>query len=160
VIVDRFDFKPLTKIVIKKNEEVKSIIHSIKEIKDNLLNEKGEYYKNKKFASIKITFDIDTFNKLKKTTYSGLLNKSILLHKDYKFIKENPIINVLITIFPIDNYGSIDLLNSWSSKINYFIDDFSHIKFNLKNVEVLMRLVADSVIKTNIEGISYKNLSL
>ena len=56
VLADRIDFKPLIKTIIKNNEEIKNIIHSIKEIRDNLLDEKGEYYKGKKLASIKINF--------------------------------------------------------------------------------------------------------
>lgn len=161
VLADRIDFKPLTKITIKDDEENRSVIHSIKEIRDNLLDEKGEYYKGKKLASVKITFYEDVINKLEKINYKGFLNNSILIHKDYAFIKEKPILSVLITIFPINEEGGIDPENSWGIKVNYFIDDFSGIKFKLKNVEVLMRLVSDSVIKSDLnEGITYKNLSL
>jgi len=161
VLADRIDFKPLMKITIKNDEEIKNIIHSIKEIRDNLLDEKGEYYKGKKLASIKINFNDDITNKLEKCNFTGLLNNSILLHKDYAFIKEKPILNVTITIFPIDDNGSINPENSWGIKVNYFIDDFFAIKFKLKNVEVLMRLVSDSVIKSNLnEGITYKTLSV
>lgn len=161
ILADRIDFKPLTKTIIKNNEEIKNIIHSIKEIRDNLLDEKGEYYKGKKLASIKINFNDDISNKLEKCNFKGFLNNSILLHKDYSFIKEKPILNVTITIFPIDDNGSINPENSWGIKVNYFIDDFCGIKFKLKNVEVLMRLVSDSVIKSDLnEGISYKTLSI
>lgn len=161
VISDRADFKPLTKIVIKDEEEIKTIIHSIKELRDHLLDEKGEYYKGKKLASIKINFIDDIVNKLDKLNFTGLLNNSILAHKDYVFIREKPILSISITIYQIDNNGSINPNNnnSWSLKVNYYIDDFSGIKFKLKNVEVLMRLVADSVIKTNLnDGMTYKNL--
>ncbi len=41
VIADRADFKPLKKITIIKKKEIKTNIHSIKEIKDNILDEKG-----------------------------------------------------------------------------------------------------------------------
>ena len=161
VLADRIDFKPLMKIIIKNDEEIKNIIHSIKEIRDNLLDEKGEYYKGKKLASIKINFNDDITNKLEKCKFKGLLNNSILLHKDYAFIKEKPILNVSITIFPIDDNGNINPENSWGIKVNYFIDDFFGIKFKLKNVEVLMRLVSDSVIKSDLnEGITYKTLSV
>jgi hypothetical protein len=161
VLAERSDFKPLTKTVIKNNEEIKNIIHSMKEIRDNLLDEKGEYYKNKKLASIKISFHEDVINKLEKSNYNGFLNDSILLHKDYLFIKEKPIISISITIFPIDEEGTMNPENLWGIKVNYFIDDFTGIKFKIKNVEVLMRLVSDSVIKSDLnEGMSYKNLSL
>lgn len=160
VLADRADFKPLTKTIIRNDEEIKTVIHSIKELRDHLLDEKGEYYKGKKLASIKITFHEDVINKMHKTNYNGFLNNAILTHKDFLFIKEKPILTITITIFPIDNEGSIDHESSWNLKVNYYIDDFSGIKFKLKNVEVLMRLVSDLVIKTNLDkGITYKNLS-
>lgn len=161
VLADRIDFKPLTKTIIRNDEEIKNIIHSIKEIRDNLLDEKGEYYKGKKLASVKINFNDDISNKLEKCNFKGFLNNSILLHKDYAFIKEKPILNITITIFPIDDNGNINPENSWGIKVNYFIDDFCGIKFKLKNVEVLMRLVSDYVIKSDLnEGITYKTLSV
>ena len=131
-------------------------------MKDNLLDEKGEYYKGKKLASIKITFHNDIVNKLENINYNGFLNNSLLLHKDYLFIKEKPIFNILINIYPINDNGTINPNdNSWGLKVNYYIDDLTNIKFKLKNVEVLMRLVADSVIKTDInDGITYKNLAI
>ena len=160
VLAERADFKPLTKTIIKNDEEVKTIIHSMKELKDHLLDEKGEYYKGKKLANIKITFYEDIISKMEKTNYNGFLNVSILNNKDFLFIKEKPILTIAITIFPIDNSGTINHENSWDLKVNYYIDDFSGIKFKLKNVEVLMRLVSDSVIKTDLNnGITYKNLS-
>ena len=112
-------------------------------------------------ASVKITFFEDVTNKLDKLNFNGLLNNTILAHKDYTFIKEKPVLSIAIIIYPIDNNGSINSNNenSWSLKVNYFVDDFSGIKFKLKNVEVLMRLVSDSVIKTDLnEGMTYKNL--
>jgi hypothetical protein len=160
VLADRSDFKPLTKTTIKNNEEIKTIIHSIKELKDHLLDEKGEYYKGKKLASIKITFNEDIFEKMNNVDYNGFLNNTMLNHKDFLFIKEKPILTIVITIFPIDEIGTINYNNSWNLKVNYYIDDFSNIKFKLKNIEVLMRLVGDSIIKTDINnGITYKNLS-
>lgn len=160
VLADRADFKPLTKITIKNNEEIKTIIHSMKELKDHLLDEKGEYYKGKKLASIKITFNEDIFNKMISAEYDGFLNNSILTHKDLLFIKEKPILIITITIFPIDESGTINHNTSWNLKVNYFIDDFINIKFKLKNVEVLMRLVSDSIVKTDLnKGITYKNLA-
>ena len=50
IIADRSDFKPLKKDITIKKKITKANIHSIKEIKDNILDEKGEYYKDKKFA--------------------------------------------------------------------------------------------------------------
>lgn len=160
VLADRADFKPLTKTTVKNNQEIKTIIHSIKELNDHLLDEKGEYYKGKKLASIKISFFNDVIDKLDKTTFNGFLSPSIINHKDFSFIKEKQILSITITIFPIDETGYINHNNSWNLKVNYFIDDFSFIKFKLKNVEVLMRLVSDSVIKSDLNnGITYKKLS-
>jgi hypothetical protein len=163
VLSDRADFKPLIKTIIKDEEEFKTIIHSIKELRDHLLDEKGEYYKGKKLASIKITFNEDIINKLEKLKYSGTLNNSILVHKDFTFIKEKPILSIGITIFQIDDFGSINTNDdsSWGLKVNYCVDDFSGIKFKLKNVEVLMRLVSDSVVKSDLNnGITYKQLAI
>jgi hypothetical protein len=163
VLSDRADFKPLIKTVIKDEEEIKTIIHSIKELRDHLLDEKGEYYKGKKLASIKITFNEDIINKLENLNYSGTLNNSILAHKKFTFIKEKPILSIGITIFQIDDFGSINPNDdsSWGVKVNYCVDDFSGIKFKLKNVEVLMRLVSDSVIKSDLNnGITYKQLAI
>ena len=55
---------------------------------------------------------------------------------------------------------NIKILNDkWELKVNYYIDDFRTLNFKLKNIEVLMRLVMDSVITTkSISGINYKTL--
>ena len=146
IITDRSDFKPLKKIIKKKNEEIITNIHSIKEIRDNLLNIKGEYYKDKKFAEIKIN-----------------LNEEILSYlniiKEYNNIKNKNILTIHITIFLIGIDGSINFENKWELIVNYKIDDFRTLNFKLKNVEVLMRLASDSIITTNnLNGISYKKL--
>ena len=53
----------------------------------------------------------------------------------------------------------LNLENKWELLVNYYVDDFRTLNFKLKNIEVLMRLAADSVITTNtIDGISYKKL--
>lgn len=161
ILADRADFKPLTKITFDNdNDEIKTVIHSIKEIKEHFLDEKGEYYKGKKLSSIKIIFYEDVINKMEKCNYSGLLNNSLLNHKDFLFIKDKPVLSIIITIFPVNELGKIDHENSWNLKVDYYIDDFCGIKFKLKNIEVLMRLATDSVIKTDInKGITYKKLS-
>jgi hypothetical protein len=165
VISDRVDFKPLTKIIIKDEDEIKSSIRSIKEIRDHLLDEKGEYYIGKKFANIKVQINSDILTKLTNLKYKGVINKAILIHKDFKDIIDKPILSVIINIYVIDDDGNINTTNpsdsnSWGLKVNYYIDDFSTIKFKLKNVEVLMRLVADSVVKSDlIKGISWKNIA-
>lgn len=158
VITDRADFKPLTKIVNKAGKEIKQIIHSIKELRDNLLNEKGEYYKNKKLSSIKISFDSGVLSKLEKLDYVGILTPHILNKSEFLFIKDKPILSIEINVYPVDSSGNINSNFSWGAKVNYYVDDFTGIKFKLKNVEVLMRLVSDSVIKSNLDGITYKNL--
>lgn len=148
VIADRSDFKPLKKNITIKKKLIKTNIHSIKEIKDNILDEKGEYYKDKKFAEIKIEVDDNILSKVDNI-------------REYKNIKNKVILVVNIIIYLIGTDGSINFENKWELKVNYYVDDFRTINFKLKNIEVLMRLAADSVITTNsIKGISYKNLSL
>lgn len=148
IIVDRSDFKPIKRIINIKNKELKVNIHSIKEIRDNILDEKGEYYKDKKFADIKITIFEDILEQIDNI-------------KEYKNLKNKILLSVYIIIYPIDNYGDIDIENKWELKVKYFIDDFKTINFKLKNIEVLMRLVADNIVSTkSTSGISYKKLSI
>jgi len=148
VIVDRSDFKPLKKQTIIKRKEIKTNIHSIKEIRENILEDKEEYYKNKKFAEIKIIIDDDILQKIDNI-------------KEYKNIKNKIILSVDIAIYLIDSNGLINLDNKWNLKVNYYVNDFRTLNFKLKNIEVLMRLAGDSVIITNsIKGISYKKLLL
>jgi hypothetical protein len=148
IIADRADFKPLKKIDTIKKKEIKTNIRSIKEIRDNILEEKGEYYKDKKFSEIKINVDEDILSKVNDI-------------RQYKNIKNKIIMSTHITIFLIGDDGSINLENKWELKVNYYVDDFRTLKFKLKNIEVLMRLAADTVITTNsINGISYKKLLL
>lgn len=155
VIADRADFKPLKKETGKKKTSKtktkpnpKPNIHSIKEIRDNILEEKGEYYKDKKFAEIKIDLDEKLLEKVNDI-------------KQYKNIKDKTLLTVSITIYLIGGDGSLNLENKWELKVFYVVDDFRTLNFKLKNIEVLMRLAADSVITTNqITGISYKKLQL
>lgn len=154
VVADRADFKPLKKTIpdkktlTNKKKQVKTNIHSIKELKENLLEEKGEYYKDKKFAEIKISIDDSILGKIDDV-------------REYKNIKNSILLTVHIIIYLIGETGTINLENKWDLKVNYFVDDFRTLNFKLKNVEVLMRLVADSVIITNSsKGISYKSLLL
>ena len=146
IIADRSDFKPLKKINIEKKKEIKTNIHSIKEIKDNLLKIKGEYYKNKKFSEIKIVLDTNILDKVNDI-------------RQYINIKNKVILTVYITIFLIRPNGTISFDNKRELIVKYIVDDFRTLNYKLKNVEVLMRLCADSVITTNtIEGISYRKL--
>lgn len=148
VIADRADFKPLKKSVIEKKKEIKTNIHSIKEIRDNILDEKGEYYRDKKFAEIKITMNENILEKINNI-------------KQYKNIKNKILLMVHITIYLISPEGKLNLENKWELIVNYFVDDFRTLNFKIKNIEVLMRLASDSVIVTNtIEGISYEKLLL
>lgn len=161
VVADRVDFKPLkktleikksskgkTKEKTKKKKEIKTNIHSIKEIRENLLEEKGEYYKDKKFAEIKISMNENILNKINNI-------------REYKNIKSKILFSVHITIYLINNEGKLNLENKWELLVNYYVDDFRTLNFKLKNIEVLMRLASDNVITTNtIEGISYKKLLL
>ncbi len=186
VIADRSDFKPLTKISkadMKKNSKsnsktnskkkskknskkkskktsskkkskkasskkpaLKPIIHSIKELKDNFLEGRNEYYKDKKFANIKVTINEKVLNNLNNV-------------REYKNILDDTILTVQVTIFKVSPTGYLNFGDKSELKVKYTPEDFRKFHFKLKNLEVLMRLVADSVIKTNsINGISYKNL--
>ena len=146
IIADRADFKPLNKTTIVNKKEIKTNIHSIKELRDNILDKKGEYYKDKKFADIKILIDNEILEKVNDI-------------KEYKNIKNKPILFVHIKIYLINLEGNINFTDKWELNVKYVVDDFRTLKFKLKNIEVLMRLVADSVITTSsINGISYKNL--
>lgn len=146
IIADRADFKPLKKISIIKKKEIKTLIHSIKEIRDNILEKKGEYYKDKKFADIKIDINDEILEKINNI-------------REYKNIKNKIILSVHVTIYLINSEGNLNLEDKWELKVNYYVDDFRMLNFKLKNIEVLMRLVVDSVITTeSINGISYKNL--
>ena len=148
VIADRADFKPLKKSIEIKKKEIKTNIHSIKEIRENILDEKGEYYKDKKFAEIKITMNENILSKINNI-------------RQYKNIKNKILFSAHITIYLINTEGKLNLENKWELLVNYYVDDFRTINYKLKNIEVLMRLAADSVIITDtIEGISYKKLLL
>ena len=148
VIADRSDFKPLKKNITVKKKVTKTNIHSIKEIKDNILDEKGEYYKDKKFSEIKIEIDEDILTKVDNI-------------REYKNIKNKIILKVGITIYLIGSDGTINFENKWGLNVGYYVDDFRTLNFKLKNIEVLMRLASDSVITTSsIKGISYKKLLL
>lgn len=148
VIADRVDFKPLKKSVIVKKKEIKTNIHSIKEIRENLLDIKGEYYRDKKFAEIKITMNENILSKINNI-------------RQYKNIKNKIMFSVHVTIYLIDGEGKLNLENKWELLVNYYVDDFRTLNFKLKNIEVLMRLASDNVITTDtIDGISYKKLLL
>jgi len=148
VIADRADFKPLKKSIVIKKKGIKTNIHSIKEIRENILDEKGEYYKDKKFAEIKITMNENILSKINNI-------------RQYKNIKNKILFSVHITIYLINAEGKLNLENKWELLVNYYVDDFRTINFKVKNIEVLMRLACDNVITTDtIEGISYKKLLL
>ncbi len=186
VIADRSDFKPLKKIektnskktskkpskksskitskkTSKKSSKITSkttskkssktnskkkenYIHSIKELKDNFLDGRGEYYKDKKFANIKININEKTLSII------GDI-------KEYKNIINDDLVTVHITIFKVSSSGYLNFSDKIDLKVKYKVDDFRSLNFKLKNIEVLMRLLSDSVIKTSsISGISYKSL--
>lgn len=156
IVADRIDFKPLKKKKINKNSNkknktngtnnIKNNIHSIKEIREHLLDEKGEYYRDKKFAEIKISMNEDILSKINNIS-------------EYKNIKNLILLSVHITIYLINKDGKINLENKWELLVNYYVDDFRTLNFKFKNIEVLMRLASDNVITTNtIDGISYKKL--
>jgi hypothetical protein len=148
-IVDRSDFKPLKKSIIKNKKIIKLNIHSLKEITDFIINKKTEYYKNKRFAEIKINFHDIVIEKCEDI-------------RDYKKIKNKPIITIIVIIYPTNNFGKISLLEKKELKVNYYISDLRNMIFKMKNIEVLMRLLSDNVVcidQSSME-ISYSDLSV
>jgi hypothetical protein len=135
--------KKQSKQTSKKNIQ---LIHSIKELKDNFLDGRGEYYKDKKFANIKVVINDKILNSLDNI-------------REYKNIADQTLLTVHITIFKVSSTGYLNFADKTELKVKYTCEDFRKFHFKLKNLEVLMRLVADSVIKINSSnGISYKNL--
>jgi len=177
IIADRSDFKPLRKIIKNKSNSKKiskkqskktskkqskktskktskklsqkvtqPLIHSIKELKDNFLDGRSEYYKDKQFANIKVNLNENILDSLDNI-------------REYKNISDEILLTVQITIFKVSSTGYLNFADKTELKVKYTCEDFRKFHFKLKNLEVLMRLVADSVIKTNSSnGISYKNL--
>ena len=79
--------------------------------------------------------------------------------REYKNIADETLLTVQITIFKVSSTGYLNFADKIELKVKYTCEDFRKFHFKLKNLEVLMRLVADSVIKTtSSNGISYKNL--
>lgn len=143
---DRADFKPLKKITIVKKKEIQTNIHSIKEIRQHILNVKKEYYANKKFANITIDLDTNLVEQLNDIT-------------KYKTLKTKKILSVHIVVYMTDGFGNLDLANKSELRVGYYIKDFRTLNYKIKNIEVLMRLVADGIVSTNtLEGITYEQM--
>lgn len=147
IIVDRSDFKPLKKVITKKKEIIKQNIHSLNEICDFIIKKNAEYYKNKRFAEIKIKFNNTIIEKCDEI-------------KNFKKIKNKPIIIISIIMYPTNDDGKITLMKKKELRVNYFIDDMRNMIFKMKNIEVLMRLLADSAVCKNDSflEISYSDL--
>lgn len=166
IIVDRSDFKPLQKYKSSKknnidctkdkNNQIKKIktdltktnIRSIREISDFIINKKKEYYKNKRFSEIKIKFNNDIIQ-----DFDNI--------KNYKKNKTKPLITIDIIIYPTDENTKIIFSKKKQLRINFYIDDLRNMIPKVKNIEVLMRLLADSDIckKSSFMEISYSDLS-
>lgn len=143
---ERADFKPLKKTTIVKKKEIQTNIHSIKEIRQHVLNVKKEYYANKKFANITIDLDTNTIEQLNDVT-------------KYKILKTKKILSVHIVIYMTDAFGNLDLGNKSELRVGYYIKDFRTLNFKIKNIEILMRLVADGIVFTNtLDGITYEQM--
>jgi len=114
----------------KSNNDI--IIHSINEIKSNFLSDKKEYYINKKFACIKLTFDNKILNNL----------------EDVKFTqyKKTPILTVSINIFAISENGELNYTknNNWCTNVLITIDDLRNNKLKIKTIEVITRIIAET----------------
>lgn len=130
IIKNRTDFKPLKKIITVKNNKVKTNIHSINELNNDFLKDKGQYYIGKNFVNIKISFNNNVINKI-------IDFKSL---KKYKF---NDIITVSVCVYTVNELEKLNIADSWCSDIIYTFDSIKNIKFNLKNIEILVRLVCD-----------------
>lgn len=126
VMADRADFKPLKK--------------TKKEI-DQMLEEKGAYYKKKRIARIHCYVNPDNL-------------------KDPAMF----VMSVKVVVMEITEEGTIDRkpASSYGLCINFYKEDLEHIKFSLKLVEALLRLVSakkkDRIETDVINGIPYEVL--
>ena len=144
IIADRDDFTPLRKITIKNNKEIKTTVRKKEELKENLLNNKESYYKNKHFANIQIWFNDDLLETID--------------NKKLSDIKDTKLVSIIIMIHLLNDNGKFTN-NIWSIKVTYTVDDFLNFKLDLDNVNSLMRIVRDKFAISNlIGGISYKTL--
>ncbi len=128
--------KTKTKNIINKTKNDK-IIHSISEIKKFYLGEKKEYYFNKKFACIKLSFNKKTIDDINDIKYSNY-DKTIIF-------------TICINIYMITENGDMnyDKNNHWNTCVHITINDLRIFKLKLKTIEIVARIVAE---KNNIKN--------
>jgi hypothetical protein len=108
-------------------------VKSRKEVKA-LLQEKASYYRNKNIAEVSI-----------------YVNPKKLGTEDF-------VMSIKIVIYPIDEDGKLPIKANqmWGIRVNFYPDDFAEIKFSLKLVQALMRLVNDDTVSNDVlNGMSY-----
>ncbi len=149
VIATRSDFKPIKIEENIKGKTIQKILVSKSDIKNELLEGKEQYFKDKRLAFISFWINPFLFTDTKK--YND---------KNYSKILDESICSVSITIFIIDSDGKIDTksANSWRCRINFTVDDMSKHKLKFKDAELFMRQVSEYKLMTeDFYGIKFKN---
>ncbi len=149
VVASRSDFKPIKLRETIKGKEIEKTIVKIDDIKNELLEGKEQYFKGKKLAFISFYIDKIYLNDPKEYN-----------EKRISKIKDVILCGVIIDIYLIDEDGKINNRrnNRWSCRINFTVDDMINHKLMLKDVEKLMRQVADEVVTTgDFAGINFKD---
>lgn len=141
IIGDRMDFKPLSYTSLK-SEKI-HIIRSIRDITKHFLI-KPEYYKNKKFVNITINIDFDLLVKINTEN----------MHKYSK----STIIVIKYHVFPIDSFGNIDYQKVYIYNIIFLVSDLKHLAINVKNIEMLMRFIIQSINHNKNNDVFYKDI--
>lgn len=149
IIATRSDFKPIKiQETIKGKTKVRTLV-KLSEVKEDLLEGKEQYFKNKKLASINIWINPFLFSDTKKYN-----------EKNYDKIKDEVVLSFIIIIYVLDDDGKLNKKpeNSWECKINFTIDDLSKLKIKFGYTESLMRHVSDKLVTTGgFWGINYKD---
>ncbi len=149
VVATRSDFKPIKiEETIKGKTKVRTLV-KLTEVKNDLLEGKEQYFKNKKLAFIEFWFNSFLYSDTKK--YS---------EKNYDKIKDEVVFSIIISINVLDDDGKLNNKpqNSWECKINFTVDDLSKLKIKFAYTESLMRHVADKLVTTEgFWGINYKD---
>ncbi len=149
VIATRSDFKPIKIEETVKGKTITKTLVKKSDIKNELLDGKEQYFKNKRLAFVEFWINPFLF------TDSNKYNQ-----KNYSKISDESVCAISITIFLIDSEGKIESKssNSWRCRVNFTVDDMSKHKLTISDAEIIMRQVSDHKIMTeDFYGIKFKN---
>ncbi len=149
VIASRKDFKPIVLEETVKDKTVKKTVVSINEIKNDVLEDKEQYFRNKKLAYINIWILPYIFKDTEKYSDENI-NK----------IKDNIICGITVDIYEVNDDGEIDKKSSdhWRCTVNFTVDDLTKHKLKFTDAEVIMRQVAEKLVRTvSFGGIDFKD---